>query len=377
MRLKGMFVFWMTLFIVGCNPSHHLYEVSEVPYGKERELEKQSIPVEFFGETKEIQTLDMNGEAFNTVGGWYDNESILYITDTVDDSIINRYHIFDGKKEQFYSTTSQILAIKPNQDHSLFLLHTSNSRNSAALVVIDSEGKEVYSWNTDSYDLEYVWNPYKKEQLFITSFEKDWSFQTFLMDPLAGNIEPTDVKEPFVQWLDATTVGYMKWEADEPSVEAPLFSYDLQTGEETLLIGNIISFSTYQDLLLTVQIQNESESYSFYRFSKPDSKDKLFEYSFPLLTNYSSWFIPYHTYIESDQQFLTFRPYSTGEYDTYTDLFELTSYSLIDGKETTILQDVNSYPIIFSENGDFGLYGYQYEMIIDKRNKTVKQLINY
>jgi hypothetical protein len=372
-----MFVFTMMLLIVGCNPSHQLYENSEVPYGKKRGLEKQPIPVEFFGESKEIQSLDMNGEAFNTVGGWFDNESILFINDTAENSIIYRYHIFDGTKEQFFSTNSRILSMKPNEDHSLFLLHTSNSRDKAELIVIDENGKQVFAWSTEAYDLEYVWNPYKKNHLFITSFLQDWSFQTFVMDIKAESVEKTKVSEPFVQWLDATTVAYMSWGVDEPSIEAPLFSYDLTTGKETLLFDSVISFSTYRDLLLTVQMQNESESYSFYRFSKPGTKEKLAQYSFPLLTNYSSWYIPYQHYNEDDKQFITFRPYKTGDFDTYTDLFELTSYSLEDGKETTILEDVNSYPIIFSENGDFGLYGYQYEMIIDKRNKKVIQLFNF
>ncbi|MFC4320761.1 YqgU-like beta propeller domain-containing protein [Litchfieldia salsa] len=376
MRFKMMFVFVMTLLIVGCNPSHQLYENSDVPYGKKLGLEKQPIPEEFFGESKEIKSLDMNGEAFNTVGGWLDNESILYITDNAEKSNIYRYHIFNGKKELFFSSDSRILSLKPNEDHSLFLLHTSNSRDKAELIVIDETGKQVFAWETEAYDLEYVWSPYKKEQLFITTFLQDWSFKTFVMDSKKEQVEQTNVKEPFVQWLDATTVAYMSWGVDEPSIEAPLFSFDLTTGKETLLFDSVISFSTFRDLLLTVQMQDDSESYSFYKFTKPDTKEKLAQHPYPLLTNYSSWYIPYQYYNEDTKSFITFKPYNTGDFDTYTELFELTSYSLEDGKETTLLENVNSYPILFSENGEFGLYGYQYEMIIDTRNNKVEHLIN-
>ncbi|WP_204524707.1 YqgU-like beta propeller domain-containing protein [Litchfieldia alkalitelluris] len=365
----------MILFIVGCNSSHQLYEVSDVPYGKERVLEKLPVPVEFFGIAKEIQTLDMNGEAFNTVGGWYDNESILYIVDDMEKSSVYHYNLFTGTKKEFFSTTSHILSMKANEDHSLFLLHTSKSRDKANIVVIDRKGKTVLEWEVDSFDLEYSWNPYNHSQLIVTTFLKDWSYKSYLINTETDNITSIELKEPFVKWLDENTIGYMHWETDEPSFSAPLYSYKIETGEEKKLLDDIVSFSTFSDILLTVSMHEDKEAFSFYRFSKTRNGEKLYEYSFPLLSNYSGWFIPYQSYNKTKQNFITFRPYSAGDLDTYSQGFELISLSLENGAETSLFHGIEGLPISFSENGEYGLYGYQFEKIIDLKSKKIIEFI--
>ncbi len=373
MRVLLTIVCLLVFLIVGCTPFHQLYEVRDVPDGQERVLEKKPVPIEFFG--KELQTLDLQGEAFNTVGGWYDQESILYIIDSGSGSEIYRYNIFSGVKEFFYSTSSRLLSVKANEDYSRFLLHTSNARNMAEIIVIDQKGNKVFDWQIESYDLDYVWNPYQPDLIFVTTFLEDWSFRTYLVNTKTGKIDEANISQPFIQWLDETTVAYMSWDDSQPNFEAPLYSYNLETNQENLLFNGIISFSTFSNVLLTIDLDHEQESYSFYRFNKSGTSEKLFEHKLPLLSNYSSWFIPYHAYNPTLKEFYTFRPYHTGDYDTYREQFELISYSLNDGKEKSILNDIGSLPINFSPNGYYGLYGFQYEMVIDIKTKRIMPLI--
>ena len=74
--------------------------------------------------------------------------------------------------------------MEANEDHSLFLLHTSGERNMAELLVVDKSGTEVFSWQAESFDMTYKWNPYQPDELFISTFLEDWSYKSFVINVL-------------------------------------------------------------------------------------------------------------------------------------------------------------------------------------------------
>ena len=371
---------WMVLafviLLVGCQPSHQLYKVSDVPYGKDRGLVKAPIPREFFTVAQELHTLDMSGEAFNTVGEWYDNESILYIVDVDGGSNVYRFNLFTGETKLFFSTETTILSMEANEDHTMFLFHLSGSRNHADLVAVDQAGTELYSWGVTSYDLDYTWNPYKADQLFLTTFMEDWTYNSSIVEIKNESTKPHQVPQPFIQWVDTTQIAYLKWNENEPSYDAPLYVHDLINGVDHLLLEHIISFSAFSDVLLTIENEKE-ESSNYYRFRKPFTSELLAEKKLPMLTDYSGWFIPSHDFVSSEKLFYTFKPYEFGAYDTYTKKFSLIEWSLESGTESTILEEVDALPLNFSPNGSFALYGYQFENLIDVKGKVVKPIVQF
>lgn len=370
-----MMILSMFLILTGCN-SHHLYESSDVPKSSDKNVSKSPVPVEFLGEHRPILTLDISGEAFNTVGEWFDNESILYVNDRSDGgSDIYRYNIYTGEKSLFVTTPASIITMKANEDHSFFFLHTSNSSNAAEIIIVDKEGNKSFETEIESTDIIYSWNPYELDQVFVTSFLEDWSFRTSLVDVLENSMESYDVSQPFIQWIDKSHISYLKWNPNELDFFAPLFTYDLKTKTEGPLFENIISFSTFNQILVTIEVDMEHESSGIYRFYNTASKKKLQEMSFPLLTDYSKWNIPFNEYVPGQQMFFTFRPYSTGSFDTYSDKYEFVSLNMSSGKEEVILQKVNDEPISFSPDGYLALYGYRFENIIDIREKNIIPLI--
>src|SRR5690606_38228570 len=157
-------------------------------------------------------------------------------------------------KELFFSTNSPVITMKANEDHSLFLFHTSNASNQAEIVVVNEEGNHIFDWKVDAYDLFYNWNPYDKDQIFLTAFLEDWSFETYLLDVGEKTAKKYEILQPFIQWISKNELLYLKWDQNEPSFFAPLFSYNLESKNEGLLFENIISYSTYIDLLVTVEL---------------------------------------------------------------------------------------------------------------------------
>jgi hypothetical protein len=363
------------IFIAGCQSSHQLYEISDMPYKEEKDVLKGEVPVPFFSNSQQILSLDMNGEAFNTVGEWYDDESVLYIVDEDGGSDIYYYHLFSGEKKLFYHTDSPIVTMKANEDHSLFLIHVSSERNEAELLVVNKDGEKIYDWKINSFDLQFVWNPKAIDEVFVTAFLEDWTFSTFVLKISEETATPYTVSEPFVQWLDKASIAYMKWNQNEPSFNAPLYSFNFETNKESLLLEDLITFTTFKDVLFTVSNDKIQKSKGIYRLFDIETKDKKKEITVPMLTNYSRWYVPYHDYVTNQKQFFTFLPDESASYDTYTGKFELTAFSLESEDSETIVSDVDSLPINFSPNGYYCLYGYQYEKVIDVKEKEVKELI--
>jgi len=374
MRGKGSYMLVFLFLLAGCI-SHQLYEVRDVPYVKSKGVGKDPIPSTFMGDTKEIQALDLSGEAFNTVGDWYDDENVLYIKDQNDGSAIYRYDIYSGENELFFTTNNHVLSMKANEDHSLFLLHTSNERDIAELKVIDKTGNQVFSWEVESFDITYTWSPYQPDELFVSTFLEDWSFRSFVVNAKKESITTIDIPQPFAQWVDASSMVFINWE-EEPSYEAPLYRYNIKTGEQSLIMDKVISFSAFNELLVTIENDIEKESYSFYHLQKPNEKKILSEFEMPMLSDYSGWFIPFQDYRKSTNTYYTFQPYDTGNYDAYKQGFEFIGVNVDSGEQETILEKIDCLPIRFSPNGRLVLYGYQFEQIIDIERKEINPLIN-
>ncbi|QOR65518.1 hypothetical protein IM538_17140 [Cytobacillus suaedae] len=363
------------IFITGCQSSHQLYEVSDMPHKEEKDVLKGQVPAPFFSTSQQIFSLDMNGEAFNTVGEWFDDESVLYIVDKDGGSDIYYYHLFTGEKKLFYHTDAPIVTMKANEDHSLFLIHASSERNAAELFVVNKEGEKVYDWKINSFDLQFVWNPNVLDEIFVTAFLEDWSFSTFVLEIGEETMTPYTVNEPFVQWFDKQSISYMRWNQEEPVFSAPLYTFNFETNEESLLLEDVISFTTFKDVLFTVsndKVQTTKGIYSLYDIGTMDKKKEIMV---PLLTTYSRWYVPYHDYVTNQKKFYSFLPGESASYDTYTGKFELIAFSLEADESETILSSIDSLPINFSPNGYYCLYGYQYEKVIDVKAKEVKELI--
>jgi len=373
---KCIFFIMFLFLLTACN-SHQLYDISDAPKSRNKNVTKGPIPSEFIEGNQQIQRLDLRGEQFNRVGEWFDDESILFILDENNGSTIYRYHLYTGEKAPFIETEAPVLTMKANEDHSLFLIHTSDTQNKAKVTIVDKEGMVQFEWEVQSFDLFYSWNPYQVDQVFVTSFLEDWSFQTHLLDISSEKITKYEVFQPFVQWLGPKTISYLKWDQNELDFFAPLYSHHLDTKTEGLLFEDIISFVAYKNLLVTYELIQGEEASANVGFYNPEKNQKLHEFKMPLLSDYSKWYIPFADYNVGQKKFYSFKPYSTGAFDTYGEKFELVSYDMSTGTEEVILEKVDDQPLNFSPNGFLCLYGFQFEKIIDMKTKSINDFIVY
>jgi len=311
---------------------------------------------------------------FSKLAGWLSEKQVLYITNLEQSSSIYRYNLFTGKSELIYKSEYPIINVQISPSQKSILIHASPSASEGKVTIIDTKGSVILQKDFPSYELAFEWNPYNESQILVTKFAEDWSFQVFLLDLGQSTTSELDVPQPFMKWVAVNQIAWINLIEDQPTLLAPLNGRNLETGIEKNLFPSVINFSAYPDLLMTITKNEQNQSMSSYSFF--DNKlRKLFTFSMPQLTKYTDWLVPFYDYNEEKSQFITLRPLSGGESDTYSEGFQLLTYNLKNGRSNLIMNGLENEPMILSPTGDALLYGNRYEKIIDLNGKKLYELI--
>lgn len=323
-----------------------------------------------------IKALKVDGSSFFSVGDWYDDETVLVMEDDDKGSHVYSYNIYTGEKKRFFESENRIISVKANRDHTYFLVQTTISDQQAEILFLNQQGEIIQSFQMDSFDVQYVWNPYRQDQVFVTAFFEDWTFQSFLLDLSNKSQEKYMLSQPFAQWLTQSVMAYIPINQADPLGDVPLLVHDVYTKEEKQLLDGIVSFSAFPGTLLTMKPQQDEEGSGVYTFYKSDTLEKIQSFSISLISDISGWIIPYHQFNPVNDMFYIFQPRALDTMAEEKD-FELLSFSLKTGKKEVVLDQIDNVPFKLSPNGKLGLMGYQSEKVIDLRTKKIMSIIEF
>ncbi|KPB05235.1 hypothetical protein [Bacillus sp. CHD6a] len=367
--------FWVVCIIIcmllGCQSPSHPKEVSNAPALSNQEKQKPFNPSNFHNE--QLKKLSIPFDQFNAVSEWLNDETVLYIVNDGTGSVIHTFDLISGETDVFYKSEELIMSVEANKTYEMFLVRSAVSDTEGKLRVLDDKGEELVEWKFDnSIDIVFSWSPFSGQQLVVSSFKEDWSYDSFLLDVRNESMVKKDVTDPFVQWFPNEEIAYIDWNHDMPSLEAPLYAENIETNEKRELKESVVMFHTYDNLLLTVGSVDDNgiASYSFSRFSEPE---EIQSYEAPLLTLYSNYFIPYYDLVENSKMFYSFESNRAGNADGYIDGFQFISFDSTTGQKKVLAKDMENKPLKCSPNGIYCLYGYQLEqLLIPTTMKTVK-----
>lgn len=370
--MKAIVVLLSMLLLLGCQNSHQHKVVEPSKLIENRYFYKEPGERAFF-HLDEIQVMEVNPTYYYSVLEWLNDELILYMEETPLENNIYAYNLFTGDITEFYSTNNPVLSVRANKNHDLFALHTAPSSYEANVIVVNKYGIPVMEYTFPSYDLTYEWNPFNPEQLMITSFQEDWSFENYMMEVESGKVQKVLLSNPFVHWVHDQKVAFLEWNTDEPSLTAPLYAFDLQTNAMQLLTEDVISFATFSNYLFTIS-NNRSEDHiaDYTLYLLPDMQVKK-TYTAPILSMYSTYLIPFIEYVPSKGSLFIFQPYDGGNVDNYANKYQLKSISMTE--EKVLFDDVENLPLRCAPSGGYCLYGYQYEKIIDINKQQIMNIM--
>ncbi|MCM3442138.1 hypothetical protein [Metabacillus halosaccharovorans] len=370
MRLTKLFsiMLLIQLFLSGCIPSHQQENNQEQQPSRERIIQEEKEPENKPEEKKMNLQLDIKEELFHSVADWLDDETVLYIVNNAEGSEVHTYNLYTGDTKLFYKSEDPIVQMKANEDNSLFFVQTSPSSYKAKLLFLNREGVIQYQTEIESYELSFTWNQVNPDQLFVTSFNEDWSYSTKIIDIHNHQITENPVDIPFIQWINNNQVSYIKWDQEEPSLTAPLYMHNLKDHTETLLSEQVVANTNFPNLITTIELIDENGT-AVVRFYDSDRQEKLAEMSTRLVALYSDWSIPYYDLDKEENLFYIF------EVNEEKNDFTLVSFSPDTSEKKVIFESIENFQIKLSPNGKLALYGPRFEKILDLNNQLVEELI--
>ena len=339
-----------------------------VPSGKESVLEVHA-PVKEPG----LPASDEN--RIEKVYGWLDGETLLYGVKEkgTDSTQIMAWNFAEEKGRIFYQPQGQVAAVSISPKQSHVLIHSAETADKASLDILDRDGNELYSVIIPSVELSYEWNIYQPGVLYLSSFNKEWSFTSYVVDAAEKSVEPIEVDQPFPQWGGPDELWYLDWKGGNPSLKAPLIKTELGKDKKEGILLDVIYFRKMESHFMTIQDESEGHNQAVYSFYK-DNGELLSAFKVPHLKNFSDWLIPYFAADEKNSKLLTFVPEKAGMADQYNGTFHLNSFDFSSGKKEDVMGGLSNEPISCAAGGRWCLYGFQFEKVIDLEKKKIKSL---
>jgi hypothetical protein len=371
MNIKYMFqIVFLLIFSSFISACTHQQDAKPSPSKEiDKDNKKPSQPVEAWKLPIEIP----EGE-FYKIGGWFSDHQVLYITNLEQSSSVYFYNLLTGKSELLYKSEVPIVTIQVSPSKKNILIQSSPSTYEGQVTILSPEGSELMKQSFPSYELAFEWNPFNESEILISSFKEDWTYQMLLLNIEQSKTTDLSIPQPFIKWVGEDEVAYLNWDETSPSLFAPLMSKKIGAEGEEVLFNDVLQFSTYHNILMTVTTRDEEQLQASYHFYNKDNQ-QLYSFSIPHLTMFSGWLVPYHDFNESTGKFITLKPLKSVEADAYSEGFELVSYDINKGITNMILQGLKNEPILLSPSGEAALYGNRFEKIINLETNEISEFI--
>jgi hypothetical protein len=371
MNIKYMFqIVFLLIFSSFISACTHQQDAKPSPSKEiDKDNKKPSQPVEAWKLPIEIP----EGE-FYKIGGWFSDHQVLYITNLEQSSSVYFYNLLTGKSELLYKSEVPIVTIQVSPSKKNILIQSSPSTYEGQVTILSPEGSELMKQSFPSYELAFEWNPFNESEILISSFKEDWTYQMLLLNIEQSKTTDLSIPQPFIKWVGEDEVAYLNWDETSPSLFAPLLSKKIGAEGEEVLFNDVLQFSTYHNILMTVTARDGEQLQASYHFYNKDNQ-QLYSFSIPHLTMFSGWLVPYHDFNESKGKFITLKPLKSAEADAYSEGFELVSYDINKGISSMILQGLKNEPILLSPSGEAALYGNRFEKIINLETNEISEFI--
>ncbi len=362
----------MGLFMLAACEKNLLAE--PIPYlTQERELQKK-LPSGDSNVEEFVLPIQVNNGDFYTVSGWLDDHTLLYISELSHGSNVYAYDLTVGSSKLLYESNHPIISLEISPSKEYFLVHSSPASNKANIAFVNNQGEELFSKEIVSAEIEFRWNQFNKDSVLVTSFKEDWTFNTFLVNISDGSLTQVEIPQPFAYWIDESSLVYLDWDEDAPSLFASLELFNIREGSRKKILPNLFQVDSFGEHFLTISVQEENQEKATYTFYS-DSLEEIYSFTIPHLSRFSDWLIPYYDYLPNKDTFITFQPLYYTEADIYEDGFQLALHNVKSNEEFVLLEGMQNEPISCSPNGELCLYGYYFEKLLNLETKEIIPIV--
>ena len=361
-------------FIAGCqnlgadeNLESSNHPLRELPF-----LQKKGM----YQQEKEVVPLEVSEATFRSIIGWISDEEILVNEAFDQGSVLFKYNVYSGEKTEDIQLEFSIISTMISPSREFIIIHTAPSPYEANLKVFRTDTfAEVYNENFESSEIVYTWNGNDESKIFVTAFNKDWTYSSYVIRTDLKESQMVDISQPFAEWLDENRLLMLNWDLESPDILAP-FLISSDSGLEIVDGGEYYFFKSWSDLILSIGTKGEDFNTAQYTFFNKNL-EPIYSFHAPHIAQYSGWMIPHFDYLPELKDFILVEPYKSGEIGVYTGGYKLVKRNIESGHEEIILEKIENQPIACSPDGSLCLFGSILQDIIYLEEGRVEPFIKY
>ncbi|MRX72624.1 hypothetical protein GJU40_10745 [Bacillus lacus] len=307
---------------------------------------------------------------YTAVEGWYDEETVIVTETAGEHTHVQLYNLYNGSRKTFYESDSPVTEIQRSREGSLFLIQRSTAESEADILLLNRDGDILFQQAFPSFDLQISWNSYKENLFYATVFQKDWSFQSFIIDVYEEKVFNSPLQVPFAEWNGEDTFSYIEWDQESRSSHAPLLVYDLQSGTQKQLSGSAAAQKNAGDLLIAAELKDEEAGIGSFHFFQGETEKLTLKLELNFQRMYEEWSPPEFIFDDKANTFYTFFESVSGQYD-------LIGVNTLNGQKNVVLHDAEPGKLVLSPSGKSILSGPGLNQMIHLSSGTLVPLIQY
>ncbi|MDQ0269436.1 hypothetical protein [Cytobacillus purgationiresistens] len=354
-------VVFSTLVLLGCQPKDNDDKNKQSNHQTAASTEKNI-------KAEKILPLPTEEGEFSDIHGWLDEQTIVYTETKGLSSQIFTYKIFTGERKMIFDSELAISSLTISPDQKWMVVQAANSTNKGLITVINEEGKSMWSESLPGTEQFISWNLYHPEEMTISSFSEDWTYNSYLLSIENGSLKEVQLPEPFVHWINREEFVFLDWNEESPSLLASLNQSSLDgNGSEQLF--ELFQVDTFQDVIMTIGVNPQNREEAIYTFMTNDYQE-MSSFVIPHLSRFSDWLIPQYDLVH-DNRFLTFKPQYSADADSYNGTFDLISTDVSSGQQEVLFENLDNEPISCAPEGEYCLYGHYLEKLLLLDSKEI------
>lgn len=322
-----------------------------------------------------FEQIPLPREEFRKIIGWKSEEEIIVQSGDIDGDSLYSFNIFTGSFSLLYETDSFILASNViASEEKIIVQQVKNA--ASTLIVLSYAGEQIQELPINSNGfVDINVNAQNPAVAFVSYYEGDNNTSVYNWNIETNEYTAVESASLNPQWYSENLYLFIDNEDDFTLETGKLYMGDIRNGEVLLLDSYASDFFLHEDTFIKFTPSDFNEQEIMLTYQYPFLVDAGFMVA-PKVTMNNRILFPYLTQAERGTSIYGIFAEKAVSIEEEPGQFIFAELNFEEGQIEPIVEVPEEAPILISANGQYCLYGWNFELLIDIENQTIHELIS-
>ena len=342
------------LFLVSCS------KASTTPEKKEEEQILHELPIEY--------------ESFRKIIGWVSDEEVIVHVGEGNTDTLYLFDVFNGEMTTLYEANAIILTTVISEDkQKIFIQTVADEDRELKIINLSGAVEQKITIQTNGY-LNINWNPVDQNNLFVSYYKQEEEMIVQKWDIQTNQITDVESNSLTPIWYSANLYLYVDNLDDFSLQTGELYMGDTRTNKVTHIRNQVTDFYLNNDTFITFSPSDFNKDELLLNRQYPFMVDNGF-ITIPKVSMNERLIFPYLTQSSREQAIYGVFPKEPTQLEVKSGEFQFSKLNFDTQKIDPIVDLPDNAPISISKDGNYSLYGWRYEYMIDLEKQELYPLI--